>query len=219
MRGFFHTFVCVFFSYICMRVFLIHLYAILYACFFHTFVCVVFFIHLYACFLSYIWMRVFVIHLYACLFHTFLHFDFGWPWRSGECGRPITRGLAVQSPPTAQQKNYQCITHSHYSSPETFLLACFFHTFACGFFSYICMRVFFIHLYVFLSYICMRVFLVHLYAGFCHTFVCDFVCVFLAYICMRVCMFFSYICMRVFFIHFYISIWVGRVTVVSVVVQ
>ena len=144
--GFFHTFVCVFvcvfFSYICMQVFFIHLYACLYACFSHTFVCV---------FLSYICMRfcmrVFVIHSYACLFHTFLHLYLGWPWRSGECGRPITRGLAVQSPLTVQQKNYQCTTHSHDSSPETFLLACFFHTFVCGFFSYICMRFFFIHLY------------------------------------------------------------------------
>ena len=171
---FFHTFACVFFSYICMRVFLIHLYAILYACFCHSFECVfvcLFFIHLYAGFFSYICMRVFFINLYAilyaCLFHTFLHLYLGWPWRSGECGRPITRGLAVQSPLTAQQKNYQCSTHSHDSSPETFLLAYFFHTFVCGFLSYICLR----------------------------------------------------FCMRVFFIHFYISILVGRGAVVSVVVQ
>ena len=136
-------------------------------------------------------MRVFVIHLYACLFHTFLHLYLVWPWRSGECGRPITRGLAVQSPLTAQQKNYQCSTHSQDSSPETFLLACFCHTFECVFFSYICMRV------------CMRVFVIHLYAilyaCFFHTFVCmcffhTFVCGLLSYICMR-------FCMHVFFIH------------------
>ena len=78
-----------------MRVFVIHLNA----CFFHTFVCV---------FLSYICMRVcmlvFFTHLYACFFHTFLHLYLGWPWRSGECGRPITRGLAIQSPITAQKR-------------------------------------------------------------------------------------------------------------------
>ena len=69
--------------------------------------------------------------------------------------------------------NYQCSAHSHDSSQETFLLACFFHTFVCLFF--------FIHfyacLYVFFSYICMR-----FRMRFCHTFVCDFVCVFFIYL-------------------------------------
>ena len=82
-------------------IFFIHFYAFFFHKFVYVFVCV---------FLSYICMRVcmrvFVIHLYAGFFHTFLHLHLGWPWRSGECGRPITRGLAVQSPLTAQQKNW-----------------------------------------------------------------------------------------------------------------
>ena len=95
--GFCHTFVC---DFVC--VFVIHLYVILYK--FLSYICMRF------C------MRVFVIHLYACFFHTFhtffsyichtfLHLYLGWPWRSGECGRPINRELAVQSPLTAQQKD------------------------------------------------------------------------------------------------------------------
>ena len=62
---------------------------------FHTFVCLFFFIHLYACFFSYIGMPVFF-HTVVCLFfHSFLHLYLGWPWRSGECGRPLTRGLVA----------------------------------------------------------------------------------------------------------------------------
>ena len=93
--------------------------------------------------------------------------------------------------------NYQCSAHSHDSSPEIFLLACFFQTFVCVFLSYICMvvcmRFFFIHwyacLYVFFSYICMRVFVIHLYA---------ILYAFLSYICLR-------FCMCVFLIHLYAS--------------
>ena len=51
------------------------------------------FIYMYAC-------------LYACFFHVFLCLYLGQPWRSGECGRPITRGLVVQSPLTAQKKDW-----------------------------------------------------------------------------------------------------------------
>ena len=74
------------------------------------------------------------------------------------------------------------------SCPEKFLLACFFHTFACGFFSYICMRVFFIHLY----------------AGFCHTFVWDFVCVFVIHLYeyLYACFCHTFVCVF-FFIHLY----------------
>ena len=149
------------FSYIRMPAFFIHFYA----CFFHTFVCV------FVCvFFSYICMRVFVIHLYL-----------GWPWRSGECGRPITRGLAVQSPLTAQQKNWWADTWRRGSSPpchgsgaiEQGTPYSLGAVIGCPPLQYMS---------IFFSYICMRVFLIHLYACFSHIFVCDFVCVFLSYI-------------------------------------
>ena len=54
--------------------------------------------------------HVFFIHLYACLY-------LGRPWRSGECGRPITRGLAVQSPLTAQRKDWWADSWRCGSSP------------------------------------------------------------------------------------------------------
>ena len=174
MPAFFHTFLCVFvcfFSYICMRVFFMHLYAF----FFHKFVCVFFVVHLYAC-------------LYACFFHIFLCLHLGRPWCSGECGCPITRGLAVQSPLTAQKKRIGGLT---VGGVAVHLLV--IHLYAC-FFSYIGMPVFFhTFLCVFVcvfSYICMRVFFMHLYAGFFHT----FVCVFLSYICIRVFLIQVYVC-------------------------
>ena len=127
----------------------------------------------------------------------------------------------VMTPPQKHFYSHVFFIHLH---------ACFLHTFVCGFFSYIymrvCMRVFVIHLYailyagffhifvcVFFSYICMRfcmrVFFIHLNAGlyacFCHT----FGCVFFSYICMRVCMrvfFHTFVCVFIcvfFFIHLY----------------
>ena len=129
---FYPTFVCVF---VC-GLFFIHFYAF----FFHTFLCR---------FFSYICMRV-------CLY-------LGRPWHSGDCGCPITRGLAVQSPLTALKKDWCADTWRGGSSllrcpwaryctpmlpgrcnwlvtaPVYEYIFCFFHTFEYMFLSYICM--------------------------------------------------------------------------------
>jgi len=119
-----HTFVCVFFSYfsmpvfsyigmcVCMHVFFLHLYA----CFCHTIVC-----DFVCVFLSFICMHVFLIYLYAylygCFFHTFLYLYSGQSWLNGECDCPTTRGLAVQSPLTAQKKDWWAYSQRGGSSP------------------------------------------------------------------------------------------------------
>ena len=141
----------------------------------------------------------------------------GRPWRSGECDRPITRGLVVHS---LHKKRIGGLIAGGVSIHILViqLNACFFHTFVCVFLSYICMR--FCH-----TFVCLFLF-IHFYAGFCHTFVCGF----LSYICMRFCMrfchmpvfFHTFVCVFVygfFSKYFYVCIWVGRGAVVSVVVQ
>ena len=165
-----------FLSYICMPVFI------------HTFLCV-FFIHLHAgfchtfvcdfvcVFLSFICMRVFYIYLYAYLyvgfFHTFVYL-YSWQlWLNGEFDCPTTRGLAIESPLTAQQKDWWADSQRGGSSPchgwgalgkgtvppcsLGAVISCPSLQYMSIFFSYICMPVF-SYFCIFFSYICMPVF-------------------------------------------------------------
>ena len=157
--GFFHTFVCTFFPYICMRVFVIHLYAILYACFCHTFVCVSF---------SYIFTLAFGLAVVQW-----------WVWlpNNQRVGGSIPTHCSTKGLMGRQLKAWQFTSLSQLRYPwarHPMLPGCcnwlssiwvyFFHTFLCLFFTYICMR------------FCMRVFVIHLNACFFHTFVCVFAC-------------------------------------------